>query len=179
LSGNWLLPRKKSTDVTPLKTDWSMNIGNKARVGAGQYPATFTFATTTPSCNDYAAYNTGVAGVSGGQANILAYKNLYEGTCTPTVPTINFAYYSGSGSLPTSSRRRLSRDACRASPTFPHPLLVSIDPSLRSSLPQTIACPLAPIVVQFLGGNGLCNRPTLSNSMTDIFSWPALARALV
>ena len=93
---------KRTEKVTPLKTDWSMNIGNKARVGAGQYPAKFTFNTDTASCSDYVAYNTGVAGVSGGQANIVGYSNLYETTCTAPVPTVDFAYYSGSGSALTS-----------------------------------------------------------------------------
>ena len=33
-----------------LKKDWSMDMGSGATVGAGQYPAKFTFDTTTASC---------------------------------------------------------------------------------------------------------------------------------
>jgi hypothetical protein len=89
-----------------LKTDWSMDMGSGATVGAGQYPAKFTFATTTASCSDWVAYNTGVAGVSAGQANIVAYSNMYDNTtCTGlgAVPTVQFAYFTGTGKAATSS----------------------------------------------------------------------------
>lgn len=87
-----------------LKTDWSMDMGANATVGAGQYPAKYTtnFSTTTASCSDWVAYNTGIAGVSGGQANIVAYSNLYDTTCSSPNPSVYWAYYSGTGSALTS-----------------------------------------------------------------------------
>ena len=85
-----------------VKLDWSMDLGSGATVGDGQYPAKFSFSTTSASCNDLVAYNTGVAGVSGGQANIVAYSNLYESTCAGTTPTVAWAYYSGTGKALTS-----------------------------------------------------------------------------
>lgn len=85
-----------------LKTDWAMNMGTGATVGAGQYPAKFTFATTTASCSDWVAYNTGIAGVSAGQANIVAYSNLYDTTCTAPNPSIYWAYFTGTGKAATS-----------------------------------------------------------------------------
>jgi hypothetical protein len=80
-----------------LKTDWNMDLGSGASVGAGHFPAKFTFSTTTASCSDWVVFNTGAAGVSGGQANIVAYSNLYNTTCAGTVPAVAWAYYSGTG----------------------------------------------------------------------------------
>ena len=85
-----------------LKTDWSMDMGPGATVGAGQYPAKFTFATTTSSCSDWVAYNTGAAGVTAGQANIVAYSNLYDTDCSGTVPSAYWAYFTGTGKALTS-----------------------------------------------------------------------------
>lgn len=86
----------------PLKTDWAMNMGTGATVGSGQYPAKYTFATTTASCSDWVAYNTGLAGVSAGQANIVAYSNLYDTTCTAPNPSIYWSYFTGTGKALTS-----------------------------------------------------------------------------
>jgi len=85
-----------------LKTDWSMDMGPGATVGTGQYPTKFTFATTTASCSDWVAYNTGLAGVSAGQANIVAYSNLYDTTCTAPNPSVYWSYFTGTGKAATS-----------------------------------------------------------------------------
>jgi len=95
--------RRPNAGEQQLKTDWSMDLGTGAKVGAGQYPAMFSFDPITASCSDWIAYNTGIAGVSGAQANIAAYTNLYETTCGTTVPSIAWAYYTGTGSALTSS----------------------------------------------------------------------------
>jgi hypothetical protein len=80
-----------------------MDMGPGATVGAGQYPAKFTFDTTTSSCSDWVAYNTGAAGVSAGQANIVAYSNLYDSDCSGTVPSVYWAYFTGTGAALTST----------------------------------------------------------------------------
>ena len=69
--------------------------GTPATMQAGQFPAKYSFSTTsTPSCTDYVVYGTGVPGNSG-QASIIAYTNLYATTCGSTTPTINWAYNTG------------------------------------------------------------------------------------
>jgi chitobiase/beta-hexosaminidase-like protein len=90
------------TSKERIKTDWSMDLGTGATVGAGQWPAKYSFSTTSASCSDWIAYNTGVTGVLGGQANIVAYANLYQGICSATPPTVDWAYYSGPGKALTS-----------------------------------------------------------------------------
>jgi hypothetical protein len=83
-----------------LKRDWSEDIGSGATVGAGNYPAKFSFNTSTASCaSDFTVYNTGVLG-SGSQASIVAYNNLYSG-CTGTVPAVYWAYNTA-GTISTS-----------------------------------------------------------------------------
>jgi hypothetical protein len=77
--------------------DWSMDLGSGATVGAGQFPAKFSFSTNgTPSCtSDYVAFNTGLLG-SATQASIVAYNQLYKSpTCTGTVPATDWAYNTG------------------------------------------------------------------------------------
>jgi Ice-binding-like len=68
-----------------LKRDWAQNMGSGASVGAGNFPAKFSFSTTQASCGnatqpDFVVYSTGLSG-SSGQASIVAYDNLYSG-CT-------------------------------------------------------------------------------------------------
>ena len=83
-----------------VHTDWSESMGTNASVGAGQYPAKFSFDATTASCSsDFVAFNTGLAG-SASQASVVAYSNLYSG-CGGTVPSTYWAYDTG-GTASTS-----------------------------------------------------------------------------
>ena len=68
------------------------------------YPAKFSFSTTTASCSaDFVVFPTGVVGATGA-ANIFAYNNLYTGGCTTgTVPSVNWAYNTGTGYMVTTS----------------------------------------------------------------------------
>jgi hypothetical protein len=66
-----------------LKRDWEQNMGSGASVGAGNYPAKFSFAVTQANCAnaaqpDFVVYSTGLSG-SSGRASIVAYDNLYSG----------------------------------------------------------------------------------------------------
>ncbi len=98
---------RSRTSRPKIDKDWSMDLG-AGTVGAGQYPAKYSFSTTnagncaSASTPDYVVYNTGVAGASGTQANIIGYDNIYPG-CTPgTVPKVYWSYYTGTGSVLTS-----------------------------------------------------------------------------
>lgn len=74
-----------------LQPDWSVDLGAGASVGAGNYPAKFSFDLTTANCStDYVVYNTSLAG-SGTQASIAAFNNMYSG-CGGTVPSVFWAY---------------------------------------------------------------------------------------
>jgi hypothetical protein len=77
--------------------DWSVNLGNNAKVGSGQYPAKFSFsANASPSCaNDFVTFNTGLPG-STSQASILAFNQLYKPpTCIGNVPSVLWAFNTG------------------------------------------------------------------------------------
>jgi hypothetical protein len=78
-----------------IQRDWSEDMGSTATVGAGNYPAKFSFEITTANCGgatppDYVVFNTGLEG-STTQASVVAYDNLYSG-CTGSVPTVYWAY---------------------------------------------------------------------------------------
>ena len=89
-----------------FKRDWAVSLGPGATVGAGQFPAKFSFDVTKAQCAsdpmpDYVAFNTSVAG-SSTQATIVAYDNLYVGGCSGTVPSTYWAYNTG-GTVLTSA----------------------------------------------------------------------------
>jgi hypothetical protein len=79
------------------KLDWSETLGSGGSLGLGNYPAKYSFSTSSASCTDWVVYGTGVAGGST-QATILAYTNLYAGTCSGSVPSMSWAFNTGTGS---------------------------------------------------------------------------------
>lgn len=98
---------------------WGQSLGStNAAVGAGVYPAKYSFDSNTLNCAsatqpDYVVYNTSVNGVTGGQASVIAFDNIYSSTCTPTsaVPTVYWSYNTG-GTVSTSVT--LSEDGYQA-----------------------------------------------------------------
>ena len=85
--GPRLLPHKPKA----LHRDWSMSMGSGANVGAGQYPAKFSFSTTQAFCDndttpDFVVYPTSNAGTSAdggnGHHNFLSYT---QGQAPPTI----------------------------------------------------------------------------------------------
>jgi hypothetical protein len=96
-SRGWWFQRRH---LNELGQDWSQSLGAGATIGAGQYPAKFSFSVTAANCaSDFVAFHTGLAG-SVSQASIIAYSNLYTG-CGGTVPTTYWAYNTG-GTISTS-----------------------------------------------------------------------------
>jgi hypothetical protein len=92
-----------------LKKDWSVSLG-AGSVAVYMFPAKYSFdINATPSCaNDYVVFGLNVAGVTGGQANLVGINNLYSGSpaglCGAS-PNIRFAYNgsTASGSILTST----------------------------------------------------------------------------
>jgi hypothetical protein len=87
-----------------LKRDWQESMGTNASVGAGNYPAKYSFAASIANCGnapqpDFVVYSTGLTGTST-QASIVAYDNLYS-ACTGIVPSVYWAYNT-SGRILTS-----------------------------------------------------------------------------
>jgi hypothetical protein len=78
---------------------WQETLGAGATVGAVNFPAKFSFNSGTANCAspgppDFVVFSTGLTGVTGGQASIVAYDNLYTG-CTAPVPAVYWAYNTG------------------------------------------------------------------------------------
>ena len=93
---------KEALPTTPKKRihkDWSVSEGTNGTTGVGQFPATFT-QTASPCGTDLAIYNTGLGG-SSSQATVAGYNNIYA-SCNSGVPTVYFAYNTGSAPITTS-----------------------------------------------------------------------------
>ena len=148
--------------------DWSQNLGGTAAPGRGNYPAKFSFSSSTANCGsattpDYVVYTTGVIG-SGTQASVVAYDNLYSG-CGGTVPSVYWAYNT-SGLILTSPV--LSLDGTQVafvqtsgSPAGQAGLVVL---KWKASATQTVALPGAPTIVS----NALY-RTCVAPCMTEVF----------
>jgi hypothetical protein len=92
-----LTPKKKP----PLKRDWSVSLA-AGTVAPNMFPAKFTLdITSAPDCaNDYVVFGLNVAGVTGGQANLVGLNQLYSGTgglCGTGNAHVNWAYNGSTG----------------------------------------------------------------------------------
>ncbi len=80
--------------------DWSVNLG-RGHTSPEMYPAKYSFdASAPPSCtNDYVVFGLATAAATGGQANLVAFNNLYIGAgyCSGSVPSLLFAYNTTTG----------------------------------------------------------------------------------
>jgi hypothetical protein len=79
-----------------IQRDWNVNLGG-GKVAFGMSPVKYGFdVNAAPSCtNDFAAFGLDVVGVTGGQANLVAFNNLYRGPgglCGTGAPSILFSY---------------------------------------------------------------------------------------
>jgi hypothetical protein len=93
-----------------MHRDWSFDLGSDATVGAGNFPAKYSFSITTGSCGnvtppaipDFVVYGTGP---TSGSTTIAALTNLYTPGCsqggTVPVPASFWAYNTG-GQVVTS-----------------------------------------------------------------------------
>ncbi len=108
-SGKWRDRRGRGPiwerDTSPLQRDWQFNLGANSLTTNGQnyfiYPAKFSFdINATPSCtNDFVVFPTGLPGVGGGQASLVAINELYSGSgaggtgiCGTGQPSVMWAY---------------------------------------------------------------------------------------
>jgi len=83
-----------------LQRDWSFSLGS-GTIARGMSPAKFNFdinaIVSASNCTtDYVVYGLNVAGVTGGQANLVVLQNLYSGVAPAGLcganPTVKWAY---------------------------------------------------------------------------------------
>jgi hypothetical protein len=92
-------------ELSPLQRDWQFDLGPNSLTTNGQnffiYPAKFSFdINAAPSCtDDFVTFPTGLPGVTGGQASIVATNELYSGSgaggsgiCGTGQPSVMWAY---------------------------------------------------------------------------------------
>ena len=89
---------KKSKKPQPIAVDkdWSVSLGAGGTVGAGFFPAKYSFGTNAETCNDYVVYNTSLAGLSAVAATGTGTfaNNL---SVSGTTVTINGVALTGTG----------------------------------------------------------------------------------
>jgi hypothetical protein len=77
--------------------DWNVSLG-LGRLAANMFPSKFSFDPgAAPDCtNDYVVFGLNRVGVTGGQANLVGFNNLYSGAAPAGIcgaaPTVRFAY---------------------------------------------------------------------------------------
>src|SRR6202162_3908466 len=98
-----------SSATAAMHRDWNVSLGG-GKVAFGMSPIKYGFdVNAPPSCaNDFAAFGLDVAGVTGGQGNLVAFNNLYRGPgglCGTGAPSLLFSYNTttvAGGSIITS-----------------------------------------------------------------------------
>ena len=86
----WKRMRMRTGKKSTQGKDWSMDIGATLSLLPNQYPAKFSFSTTTASCSDFVVYPTGVAPTT---ATVIAFNNVYGSTTCPSAPAIGPSTY--------------------------------------------------------------------------------------
>ncbi len=94
--------------------DWAVSLG-AGQVAQNMYPAKFTWdINATPNCtNDFVVYGLNHTGTAGGQANLVALNNLYEGTgglCGTGTASYYWAYNATTHSGTVTTSPVLSQD---------------------------------------------------------------------
>jgi hypothetical protein len=85
-------PPRFYTEKPKMHRDWATPLGIGATVGAGNFPAKFSFDSETADCNnDFVVFGTDLLGTNT-QATIIAYNNLYGGCAPSTVPSVLWSY---------------------------------------------------------------------------------------
>jgi hypothetical protein len=169
-------PIRRRPFINPsMKADWSQPMLTGS-VQTNTYPAKYSFAPIgTPSCtSDYVVYPTGSTG-SGTSATIIAYHNLYKTpTCSGTVPSVYWAYNTGTGTAVTTSPV-LSLDGTMVAfvqSTSTSASLVVL--KFASSTTQTVGAPGIPTTSTNIT---TCTAPcmkvaTISSTVPDTYSSP-------
>ncbi len=85
----------ESSTTTSSAQDWNVALGT-GRIGVNDYPAKYSFdVSAPPSCSgDYVVMGLSTVGGTGGQANLVAFNNLYAGTggYCGAAPKVMFGY---------------------------------------------------------------------------------------
>lgn len=155
-----------------IHKDWSVGEGTNGTSGLGQFPATFT-QTASPCGSDYAVYNTGLGG-SAMQATIVAFINIYA-NCNAGVPTVYFAYNTGSAAIVTSLA--ISRDGSQIAFIQGNPGSAASLVILKwSASGGSVSAPVTPSAVA-PASYRTCTKPcqttiTFGNSGSDTYSSP-------
>jgi hypothetical protein len=107
-----------ATNRKALKFDWSVSLGTGS-VAANMFPAKYSFnLSANPDCtNDYVVFALNVAGVTGGQGNLVGINKLYSGSSPTglcgTTPNVYWAYNGSTAGGSVLTSVQLSTDGTK------------------------------------------------------------------
>lgn len=143
-----------------LHRDWAFSLGDGASVGAGNFPAKYSFSSTVAVCGgspnpDFIVYPTGVT-PSPTQAGVVGLTNLYPGCPNTPIPAGYWAYNTG-GTVNTSP-------------------VISYD-GTQIAFTQTVAGTASLVLVRWTGGGSVQSplTPTLANGAYPSCTAPCMA----
>ena len=92
----------------PIHRDWSMDLGSGAKVGAGVFPAKYSFNGGAANCGnasqpDYVVYNTGLTGTPGTDASQTGTFAGSSGTGTVVVDSVTLTASAGTAASQTTT----------------------------------------------------------------------------
>lgn len=160
-----------------LKIDWNATLG-AGNVAPNMSPAKFSFSMTSTNCaTDYVLYALNVAGVSNGQANLVAFNKIYSGSGTGACaanPAIYWAYNGSTANGPILTSPLMSLDGTKiayiesaANSTIFHIL------TWKSGQGTSATKAAAPTLVGSCTASSSCLASlTLSSSYTATFASP-------
>jgi hypothetical protein len=165
------------------RKDWAMSLGAGAFMGAGQFPAKFTFdISATPSCTaDYVAFTTSVNGT----LQIIAFDNLYAtqgvvgGFCNADGPSVKWAYdtrIAGDASGKTLTSPVLSWDGTKVAYVESRTnanggsilQILKWKPSAALTVQGSVGAPATPDTRLAAGQNWIANCPAANSCVSSI-----------
>ncbi len=170
--------KKKFKELVATKKDWRMFTGGTFDSSTfhviDDFPAKFTFSTTSQSCSDFVIFDTEEA-PSATQASIVGFNNLYAGTGAGAcgvagggaVPTVMFAYNTSAistGRIETSTV--LSLDGTQIAFVEGSSLILL---KFATSASGTLTAPIAPTVVTNANYR-TCTAPCMTSSTLNTTS---------
>ncbi len=145
--------------------DWAKDLGNGGTVGAGNFPAKYSFSITTEVCGnkphpDFVVFGTSLLG-SSTQATIVAFDNLWVG-CGGVIPKVFWAYNTGSGEKMLTSPV-LSQDGTQIAFVQTNP---GIEAELvllkwKASTTETVSAPATPATAATPAAYLTCTAPCI------------------
>jgi hypothetical protein len=174
------------SNPSSIRRDWAVSLGSLGTVGAGMFPAKFSFdVNAAPSCTaDYVAFTTSLVG-SSTVPSIVGFDELYStqgsvgGFCSQNGPSVKWAYNTnpaGDTTGTTLTSAAVSLDGTKVAfvesrtnangGAILH--ILNWKPGAGATVQGTIAAPAVPDTILAAGQNWATNCPAANSCISNI-----------